>query len=194
MTYRSRVVDRIATTFPQLKDVKPHPGKFTVEDIRRLCLKSPSAHVAILNVPEEKAGDLATGEGVYNANVATFIATRHTAREKADELGWRLAEMVAVLARYNYFGSPVFPAFNVEIENLWSAEQDHEWMCIMGVCWTQPFVLGTNWTALLLQVKRGVSVTFPDHLVITPDVEMGAPQPINVFDPSNPFEILPGRS
>jgi phage gp37-like protein len=56
--YRANIVAKLKTSFPQLRTLETHPGKFTLEDVERLCTLAPAAYVSILEAPgTEKLGD-----------------------------------------------------------------------------------------------------------------------------------------
>jgi len=143
--YRAKVAQFVKATFPQLKRVETHPGKFTLDDLDRLCTVAPAAYVAILAAPPK--GRVATGQVLFNVCIAVFIATRHSREEDADEIGWRFVEAIAAMAQYNVFNDEVMPATNVEIENLWSIKQDRQSSCIMGVAWDAEILVGADYIA-----------------------------------------------
>lgn len=160
--YRAKVIDKIKVSFPQLRDVMPHPGKFTLEDFERLCIRAPAAYVAIIGAPGR--GKLATGQVMFEVNVGVFIATRSKSQESADVQGWRIAEAIACLAQWNYFGHPTMPADNVEIDNLWTSELDKNHVCIMGVAWDTKIRLGDDLAAQAQAIALGEGFVFPDDI------------------------------
>jgi phage gp37-like protein len=158
--YRTNIINKLKASFPQLRDVLPHPGKFTLEDFERLCLRAPAAYVAIIGAPgKEKLG---TGQVLFDVNVGVFIATKGRMQENADVSGWNVAETIAALAMWNYFNSPVFPAQNVEIDNLWTSELDKNQVCIMGVAWDTQVMIGADLSAQEQAVKAGDGFVFTD--------------------------------
>jgi hypothetical protein len=164
IAYRSSIIDKLKESFPQLNDVSPHPGKFTLEDFDRLSHRSPAAYVAVLGAPAKDK--LATGEILFDIHIGVFIATRASRDDAPDVEGWQLAEAIAALAQWNYFNTHSFPADKIEIENLWSTKQDRKAICIMGVAWVSQLKIGTDYVDALMQVQRGQKFVFPSHLVM----------------------------
>ena len=157
--YRANIVAKLKTSFPQLRTVETHPGKFTLEDVERLCTLAPAAYVSILEAPgTEKLGD---GRVLFNVLTVVFVATRHSAGEKADASGWKIAEAIAALAIWNYFNSAVFPATDIEIDNLWTSKQEKNWVAIMAIAWRAQIVVGTNFSDQLAGVVAGETFVFP---------------------------------
>jgi hypothetical protein len=179
--YRGKVIDKLKTSFTNLKDVLPHPGKFTLEDFERLSMKSPAAYVAVLGAPaHEKLPD---GTVLFDVHVGVFIATRGDRGAQADVEGWTIAEAVAALAQWNYFNASGFPADKIEIENLWSTAQDKNQICIMGVAWVCQLAIGTDYASQLMQVQQGQTFVFPSvttHASIDGDTTSPDPDTITV--------------
>jgi hypothetical protein len=152
LAYRQKIIDKLKASFKQFAEVRSHPGRFTAEDIARLCQKAPSAYVAVLSAPGHEK--LANGQLLLNVSVAIFIATRAKAGDAAETQGWRYAEAIAGLVLWNYFDyNAAFPADNVALENLWSDELDKEWACIMAVAFDAQVVIGEDIAARLLECK-----------------------------------------
>jgi hypothetical protein len=166
LTYRDNVIKSLRRAIPQFKLVEDHPGKFAIEDIDRLCLKTPAAFVSVLHVPQprgERGGYIGTGQILADVCVSVFIATRSrgVGKEKnADAQGWALAEAVYSLAVWSYFDTPQFPATNPEIQNLWSREQDKQATCIMAVAWDSQVAFGADRTAQINAIKVGEGFKF----------------------------------
>ena len=160
LDYRQAVIDKLKTSFPQLQDVQSHPGKFTIEDIKRLCLKTPAAFVAVLSAPGKEK--ISTGQMLFDVSVAVFIATRHKTTKNAEAQGWKLAEAIATLAMWNQFSFKAFPAQTIEIENLWSSALDKDWSCIMAVAWDMQVLIGDDIARALLEATVDNPFVFDD--------------------------------
>lgn len=159
IAYRQAIIDKLKSSFPTvLQDVQAFPGKFGLDDIDRLCMNTPAAFVAVLSAPGNDL--ISTGEVLFNVCACVFIATRSDVDNSADVQGWTLAETIATLASYNYFDSAVLPSGDIEIENLWSRDQDSNSMCIMGVSWITKIKLGNDFAAELLKIQRDSTATF----------------------------------
>jgi phage gp37-like protein len=179
--YRQQVIDKLKVSFPVLKQIEAHPGKFTLEDFERLSQKSPAAYVAVLGAPAKER--LATGDVLFDIHIAVFIASVGTKAANADVQGWQIAEAIAALAQWNYFNTKNFPADQIEIENLWSTTQERNQIAIMGVAWVSQLKIGTDYAEQLMQVQQGGAFVFPSKPVVTGSVFGNADDDPVVIEP-----------
>ncbi len=138
--YRQAVSDSIAAAVTDLRDVKPHPGRFTLEELQRYSVKSPAARVTFVgmkNVGSENAGRM-----IGPAAMAVFIICNGTDH---DGQLLDLMEQVADVIQFNHWGLADISAAIVDrVENLSSSATGMEGVSIGAVTFEQQIAFGTN--------------------------------------------------
>jgi hypothetical protein len=94
IAYRQAIIDRLRGSFPQLNDVEPHPGKFTLEDFEQLLHRSPRPMSRCSERPHTTSSQ--PGEVLFDIHVCVFLAARCARRQGRRR--WQFAEAIAALA------------------------------------------------------------------------------------------------
>ncbi|WP_316207397.1 hypothetical protein [Bradyrhizobium sp. SZCCHNR3118] len=143
VTFRQNIIDSVKAAVPELLDVDWYDGLFDEKDVADWTLKTPSARVAVMNVPTEHH---TTGE--MNAClrvVVVIIDENRYALLDGDARAWELVEKVAILANLNQFGDPnAAPATKVKFKRLSDPALRREGITVGIVEWQSDLMIGTN--------------------------------------------------
>ncbi len=161
---RDAVVASLSANIPELKDVQPHGGRFTLDDLKRYSLKAPAARVAFVGLRPSQLNS-AVALGVVPAQLWSFVGLRPSQLNSAGQLvgpvqfmialitkgasadrdGLRLAERVADWVQFSTWGLSNIEAAQVTgVENLYNTEVDSSGVCLLAVSFSQRIAFGTN--------------------------------------------------
>ncbi len=131
---RDYAVSYLKTVFakrPELHHAS-HPGRFDVEEVKRLLQKTPSIHTALMRV-KNVSGDDGDEQTV---ELVTWILHRATNKDRlADDILRLLAALVPALREINAPWS-IGGAKEVEATNLYSGSLDKINVALWAVSWT----------------------------------------------------------
>ncbi len=137
---RDAVVASLSANIPELKDVQPHGGRFTLDDLKRYSLKAPAARVAFVGLRPSQLNSAGQLVGPVQFMIALI-----TKGASADRDGLRLAERVADLVQFSTWGLSNIEAAQVTgVENLYNTEVDSSGVCLLAVSFSQRIAFGTN--------------------------------------------------
>ncbi|MCP3943462.1 MAG: hypothetical protein GY710_18550 [Desulfobacteraceae bacterium] len=130
--------------FPDLKECKPHGGRFDKKELKRISGKAPAIYVA--PIATGKAVATGTGEQDLPVSMAAFVATIDQRKLPRAVSALNLVE--GLIARINdqVWGIPdlVHPAGPGAAKNLYSGEIDRIGIALWVVSWQQTVRLGED--------------------------------------------------
>ncbi len=135
---RDAMLTQIQAAVPSLKEVKPHGGRFSLEELKAASVRSPSVRVACLGFQDISASD---GGATVNAVWGAFIIAGDQAepRLSRDSAALAIAGALSLLIPDNCWGKEeaVDGAKNVKAENLFSREIEKNGIALWAVTWRQ---------------------------------------------------------
>lgn len=140
--------------------VSEHGGAFSLEDIKRIALKSPAIVVGALGIPSfEIQGSVISATTVF----AAFCLAYDRKKERRDIAALLLAESVAVeTLRNNWDGSASSSPKNIVGTNLYSIALDKLGVAMWAIRWEQ-----------LVDLQRNVLATLDDFLTMHSTYDLG---------------------
>lgn len=135
----------IKVALPGLREVADHPGRFDLDEAKRVFTVTPSVRVAFLGTPRFERD----GAGYLDAicSFAAMVAVNasgqqaHSAAQQAAEI----ATALAVLLDRNDWGLDGVDAAQVtRIESLYGVSADRAGLALWGVGWSQVVRLGED--------------------------------------------------
>jgi len=131
---RDTAVSYLAAVFAKRPELihASHPGRFDVEEVKRLLQKTPSLHTALMRVKNVSGDD---GDE-QTAELVTWVLHRATNKDRlADDILRILAALVPALREINAPWS-IGGALDVEATNLYSGSLDKINVALWAVSWT----------------------------------------------------------
>jgi hypothetical protein len=127
------------------KSVKPHVGRYTIDDLKRLHAASPSCAVGIVNA--SKPVRRASGEVALDVTFAAVIVTRAGNVLEADDQALDLAvSLTGLLAAWVPAAAvpKVTPAAGIHLEGVGDDEIDNAGLVVWAVMWTHTVTVGAD--------------------------------------------------
>ncbi|ASX25872.1 phage protein Gp37 [Candidatus Williamhamiltonella defendens] len=140
---RQAVIDQLKQDMPRLSAVDAHPGRFNLEELKRIATQLPAIRVAFMGCPQLKQIETREKEAVVR--MAAFIMTGDRRGLPKDEAALALVEALLVLIPYQSWGiKGVLGAANVKADNLFSGQVERQGVAMWAVTWEQSVRLGKN--------------------------------------------------
>jgi len=160
--FRDSIISGIDAKLPELRSVAGHPGRFNLEELKRMTTRLPGVKVAILGAPQTE--ELGTGEYKATLKFAAFILVgdrRNLSKEKA---ALNLVEILTTLIGSNRWGrDDVYLAENISADNLYSGSIDKKGVAIWAVTWSQAIRIGEDtWAGGAVPTDIYISDNEPD--------------------------------
>ena len=141
LALRTAIDGAVKAALPTVKSVKPHGGRFTLEEIRRIAAQTPSVRIALLGL--NSIGQTTGSEVRALAVVAVFVLTRDAPAVHRDVAALALVEVLVKLVPGNVWGLADVDAPNdVRADNLFSTQLDKVGVALWAVNWRQEIELG----------------------------------------------------
>ena len=163
---RAVIVERLKAAGLGFKEVKPHIGRYSVDDLKRMHRAAPAAAIGIIGgaKPQRRA----SGEVQIEIAFAAVIVTDARAAIEADDSAVDLA--IAVAASLADFVPARLvrgcqPASTINLEAVAQSEIDMAGLAVWAVTWTHSVLIGTD--ALASEIDDGHA------LAADPLVEIG---------------------
>lgn len=142
---RSAIVTRIKSAHPDLKDVLPHPGRYTIDDLKALLRASPACAVSLVSA--SKPLPRASGQVQVTLGFAAVIITRAGRVQDADDEAIDIA--VRVLTDISAWVPALTvrtckPAAELHAEPLAGDEIDRAGMSAWVAMWAHDVLVGTD--------------------------------------------------
>lgn len=164
---QGKVVATIAALMPDLKECKPHPGRFTREELDKFRVKSPSVHVAVPSIRNPSSSG-----GVLQCSVKTVLVLTAKNTVDADDKAFNRADaamnMVAAILLAlpsATLGAGIGPCEDISADNLYGSSDDKQGVAMWAIHWN-------NTVTLSPKVEEGV---LPSELYLgfAPDIGTG---------------------
>ena len=140
---RQAVIDTITTNLPDLKAVEAHPGRFNLQELKRIATKLPAVRVALMGMPATVHLD--TGEKEVKVRLAAFIITGDKRQLQKDEAALAIVESLLVLVLGQRWGiTGTTAAKNVKADNLFSGNVERQGVAMWAVTWEQTIRTGED--------------------------------------------------
>lgn len=166
---RSAGVAYIKAKVSGFRDVKPHIGRYTVEDLKRMHSAAPACAIGVVNA--SKPVQRPSGEVQIDVALAAVIVTRAARVEDADDEAMDLALAVAASVAAWVPAQTVRrvqPATDIHMEGVADDEIDKAGLVVWAVLWRHSATFGAD------DIAAGIgSVVVPEG--IAPTVTQGAP-------------------
>jgi len=164
---RQAIADSIKTKLPDLRDCRPHAGRFDVKELRRMATRTPAVLIACLGVSESVLRE--SGECDADLVMAAFVVTADVKGLPKDVSALNIIEflMLYIPGKQWGLGGKVFQAREVQAQNMYSGEVDQAGVAMWAAIWRQKVRLGeTVWD------EAGV---LPTHIYfgIAPEIGIG---------------------
>ncbi len=141
--YLEAVASAINERLPELASCEIHPGRFTVDELRRFATKAPAVRVALLGLT---SGPHASGQRAVEAHIAVYVATtkkpelpRHVGAVNIVEV---LADFIPE-SQFECTGSPA-GAENVSAQNLYAGSDTAKGCALWALSWEQELLIGND--------------------------------------------------
>jgi len=129
---RTAIIEAIAAALPQLKEVKAHGGRFSLEELKAIAARSPSVRVACLGVPRIAPGAAGiTADTVWGV----FAIAGDQGQQSRDAAALALVAAIAPLVPLATWGldDQVNGAEDVRGDNLFSRDIDRQGVALWAI-------------------------------------------------------------
>lgn len=142
--FRKTIAADIKTVLPDLRECKPHAGRFDLSEIKRLSARTPGVFISVLGIVSSE--EIGTGETDLELAMASYVLTADTRGLPRDVAAVNLVEALSLRiigSRWGISGG-VHPAGKVKANNLYSGDLDRIGIAMWGISWRQKVRLGEN--------------------------------------------------
>jgi len=164
---RQAIADNIKTKLPDLRDCRPHAGRFDLAELRRVATKTPAVFIACLGVKESELQE--SGECDADLVMAAFVVTSDAKALPKDVAALNIIEflLLYIPGKQWGLGGKAFKAREVQAQNMYSGEVDKTGTAMWAASWRQKVRLGES-----IWDETGV---LPSHVYfgIVPEVGIG---------------------
>lgn len=163
---RAAAVARVKAGMPAFRDVRPHVGRYTIDDLKRLHGAAPACAIGIVNA--SKPLRRASGEIQIDATLAAVIVTRAARIEDADDEALDLAlDAAACLAAWVPAATvpKVMPATDIHMEAVGDDEIDRSGLVVWAVIWKHAVTFGADQVAASLDDAHPLPPTLTVEVV-----------------------------
>ncbi len=140
---QARTVELIKARFPRLKTCKPHPGAFTVEQLKEFRTHAPAVHVALPTIREVETA----GSGKVKITVKTVIAiiTKDGVVDgkklPKDKAALAIVESLLIHLPNAEFGLGVEPVELMAADNLFSGKTTGGGVAMWAMHWNNTLLI-----------------------------------------------------
>lgn len=149
--------------FPELRECKPHGGRFDKKELKRISGRAPAIYVA--PIATGKAMPTGTGQQELPLSIAAFVVTTDQRKLPRAVSALNLVQGLVTGINNQSWGmeEQIFSAGPASSKNLYSGEIDKIGIALWGVSWQQKVLVGENiWkTDLPMPAKLYVGIS-PD--------------------------------
>lgn len=140
---RQAILDRIKAELPDLRAVDPHPGRFNLDELKRIATRLPAVRVALMGAPTVNI--LETGENEAALKLAAFIVTGDRRQLPKEDSALAIVESLLVLIPAQRWGvKGVHDARMVKADNLFSGNVERQGVAMWAVTWEQSIRIGSD--------------------------------------------------
>lgn len=140
---RQAIMNHINAQLPQLKAVDSHPGRFNLDELKRIATRLPAVRVALMGMPT--VNRLETGENEAVIRMAAFVVTGDRRQLPKDESALAIVESLLVFIPGQRWGlKGAMDARGVKADNLFSGKVERQGVAMWAVTWEQSLRLGEN--------------------------------------------------
>jgi len=133
----------IYARLPKLKMCKPHPGAFTVDQLKEFRTSAPAVHVALPTIREVETA----GEGKVKVSVKTLIAIiakdglTDGKKLLKDQAALAMVQSLLIMLPCAAFGLGVEPAEMLAADNLFSGETMGKGVAMWALHWNNTITI-----------------------------------------------------
>ncbi|MFD2177749.1 phage protein Gp37 [Veronia pacifica] len=143
LALRHAIITNIKEALPELSAVDAHPGRFNLDELRRIATKLPAVRVAIMAV--SKAAPVQTGERQLTVKLAAFVMTSDRRKLPKDESALAIVEALLALVPGHHWGmGKLSGASTPKAENLFSGKVDKQGVAMWAISWEQVITVGDD--------------------------------------------------
>lgn len=139
--YQSQVVAQIHAYLPELKTCTTHPGKMTLEELKKVGTRAPAVHVAMLDIPGRPAHTQDTESAL---TMVAYVTTRDTPRLPSEQAALNLVEALVNFIPGRQFHVAALPTQRVSARNLYSTKAGQASVSLWGITWRQELRFATE--------------------------------------------------
>ncbi len=160
---RQAIIDKINAELPELKAVSPHPGRFNLDELKRIATKLPAVRVALMGTPTVNI--LETGENEAVLRLAAFVVTGDRRQLPKDEAALAIVESLLVFIPGQRWGvKGAMDAKGVKADNLFSGKVERQGVAMWAVTWEQSIRIGQGvWGGGVIPLEVYVSDDPENH-------------------------------
>ena len=143
---QSNIVATIKRILPELEECKPHPGRFTREELEKFRVKSPSAHVALPSIRNPSSSG-----GVLQCSVKTVmvLTAKNTVGDgnkslSRSEAALNMVAAILVALPTATLGAGVGPAEDIVADNLYNGGDSKQGVAMWAIHWTNTVTLASK--------------------------------------------------
>lgn len=138
----NQVASVLISSLTELKACDVHPGRFTVQEIKRLTTKTPAIYVASLGIA--KTEHTGTEQIQAEHRLAAYVITKDAPRLPRHQSAIAIVDTLVAQVPHERWGRRCGPAQNVRAENLYSGQADRAGIAVWAVTWNQSVSLGES--------------------------------------------------
>ncbi|RXJ70790.1 hypothetical protein CS022_22475 [Veronia nyctiphanis] len=143
LALRHAIIDTIKEALPELSAVDAHPGRFNLDELRRIATKLPAVRVAIMAF--SKVVPIQTGERQLTVKLAAFVMTSDRRKLPKDESALAIVEaLLTLIPGHRWTLSAVSGATDAKAENLFSGRVDKQGVAMWAITWQQVITVGED--------------------------------------------------
>lgn len=141
---RKAIADSIKSKLPDLRDCRPHAGRFDLVELRRVAAKTPAVFIACMGVNVSELRE--SGECDADLVMAAFVVTADAKGLPRDVSALNIVEFLLLYIPGKQWGldGKAFKAREVQAQNMYSGEVDKTGAAMWAVLWRQKVRLGES--------------------------------------------------
>jgi len=141
---RDAIANNLKSKLPDLRECRPHAGRFDLSELRRVAAKTPAVFVACLGVRESAL--LESGECDADLVMAAFVVTSDQKGLPRDVSALNIIEFLLMYVPGKQWGlqGRAFQAREVQAQNMYSGEVDKAGVAMWAAVWRQKVRLGES--------------------------------------------------
>lgn len=140
---REAIIMEIRGKLPELQAVSSHPGRFNLDELKRIVTQLPAVRLALMGIP--RVDNLQTGENEAELRLAAFVITGDRRQSTKDSSVLAIVESLLTFIPGQHWGiKGVMDARNVKADNLFSGSVERQGVALWAITWDQSIRISKN--------------------------------------------------
>ena len=131
------ICDHIKTRLPDLAECKPDAGKFSLEELKRKALRSPSVLISVLGAKQDTT--FAGGANSFMLQMAGYVVVKNQLGTQRDQQAANICQvLLSIIPGQRWKLDAIGEARSVRMYTLVSSKSKDNAVSLWAVTWDQP--------------------------------------------------------